>query len=116
MDEIDDVDAMFHLVTELQGGGSWFDRLLTSGVYTESAIAATVKDLLIAVDACHSRGVINRSISSESIGYSSEESTQAKLFDFSHACVAAAGEEVQHHGPLDDPVPITFFTAPEVNI
>ena len=117
-DEIDDGEAL-HLITERQGGGSWFDRLLGgASEYSEFAISTAVAALLSAIGRCHSRGVIIRGISSDSIGFSDEESQRMKLFDFSAAIVFPEGDsgagEVHPGGLLDVPIPTTFFTAPEV--
>lgn len=54
----------YYIVTELATGGELFDRICEQGKFTEKDAAATIKQVLGAVDYLHSKNVVHRGESS----------------------------------------------------
>lgn len=50
----------YYIVTELATGGELFDRICEQGKFTEKDAAATIKQVLGAVDYLHSKNVVHR--------------------------------------------------------
>jgi calcium/calmodulin-dependent protein kinase I len=54
------IQDKYYIVTQLATGGELFDRICERGKFTEKDAAATIKQVLEAVDYLHSRDVVHR--------------------------------------------------------
>lgn len=65
----------YYIVTELATGGELFDRICEQGKFTEKDAAATIKQVLGAVDYLHSKNVVHRGESVRGVGATQKRHT-----------------------------------------
>ncbi|KAL4227967.1 Calcium/calmodulin-dependent protein kinase type IV [Mactra antiquata] len=83
MKEIYETPTQILLVLELVTGGELFDRIVNRGSYTEKDAAYAVKEMLVAVQYLHNKGVIHRDLKPENLLYESLSSNaKLKIADF----------------------------------
>ena len=74
------------LVMELCKGGGLFERLCSSGPYSEHIASAIMRQMALAVYHLHSRGIVHRDIKPENVVFDSErDDSGVKLIDFGTA-------------------------------
>ncbi|XP_011404771.1 PREDICTED: serine/threonine-protein kinase SIK3-like [Amphimedon queenslandica] len=69
-----------YLVTEYASGGEIFDYLIQHRKMTESEARKKFKQIVMAVDYCHSRGIVHRDLKAENLLL--DENSNVKLADF----------------------------------
>ena len=76
-------DKNFYMVLEYMTGGELFERIVAKEKYTEQEAAATLLQIVDALDYCHSFGIVHRDLKPENLLYSSpDESAIIKISDF----------------------------------
>ncbi|OON21730.1 hypothetical protein X801_02372, partial [Opisthorchis viverrini] len=60
--EVLEDDECYYLVMELVTGGELFDRIVQKGSYTERDASSLIKQVLLATEYMHSRGVVHRDL------------------------------------------------------
>ena len=60
-------DSSVHLIVDLCSGGDLFDRIQTSGPFSEQHAAFFMRRLIEAIDFCHSMGVIHADLKLENV-------------------------------------------------
>ncbi|CAG9329261.1 unnamed protein product [Blepharisma stoltei] len=88
--EIVEDNQSFYLVSEYYPGGDLFEKILENPL-SEQLAKKYMQDILIAVNYCHSRGVIHRNIRPENIIFSTNQADGVlKLTDFGSIWQASA--------------------------
>lgn len=80
-------DCNYFIIMEYLKGGDLFDRILESKKFTEDQVATIMRQLLLAVNYLHSRGIVHRDIKPENIMMVNKDSLDIKLADFDTATV-----------------------------
>ncbi|TGZ60349.1 hypothetical protein CRM22_008589 [Opisthorchis felineus] len=81
--EVLEDDECYYLVMELVTGGELFDRIVQKGSYTERDASSLIKQVLLATEYMHSRGVVHRDLKPENLlYYSQEEDSKIMISDF----------------------------------
>lgn len=99
-----------HIVMEYCDGGDLFDRISKAGSLTEVQAAATMKQLLRAVQYLHENHVCHRDLKPEHLLFESQgpiETNLLKVIDFAHAAKFENGQAFQ----TKDGTP--YYVAPE---
>ncbi len=68
--EVYDTSTHVYLVMELMKGGELFDRIVQKDRYSEREAKEAMYQIVIAIDHCHSHGIIHRDIKAENLLYS----------------------------------------------
>ncbi|CAI7806551.1 unnamed protein product [Closterium sp. NIES-54] len=97
-----------HVVMELCEGGDLFDRIDSHGRLSESSAARIFRSLMLALQHCHSHGIVHRDIKPENVLVSNKSPESVKLIDFGVAARMALGF------PLSEEVGTAEYMAPEV--
>jgi calcium-dependent protein kinase len=63
-------------------GGEVFDQILERGNFTEADAAAIIKQVLIAINYCHSNNIVHRDLKPENLVYREKDSDDIKVIDF----------------------------------
>lgn len=85
----------YYIVTELATGGELFDRICEQGKFTEKDAAATIKQVLGAVDYLHSKNVVHRDLKPENLLYLTKDpDSDLVLADFGIAKMLDSKDEV----------------------
>ncbi|KAK2611090.1 hypothetical protein N8I77_004466 [Diaporthe amygdali] len=85
----------YYIVTELATGGELFDRICEQGKFTEKDAAATIKQVLGAVDYLHSKNVVHRDLKPENLLYLTKAAdSDLVLADFGIAKMLDSKDEV----------------------
>uniref|UniRef100_A0A251UE45 non-specific serine/threonine protein kinase n=1 Tax=Helianthus annuus TaxID=4232 RepID=A0A251UE45_HELAN len=106
--EYEDVVAV-HIVMELCAGGELFDRIVTSGHYSERKAAELTRTIVGVVEACHSLGVMHRDLKPENfLLMNDKEDAVLKAIDFGLSVFFKPGESFHHI------VGSPYYVAPEV--
>ena len=98
-----------YFVMEYVKGGELFDKIEKSGKLTESAAHKYFKQLISAVDYCHSRGVYHRDLKPENLLLDEDENL--KVSDFG---LSALSESKRQDGLLHTSCGTPAYVAPEV--
>lgn len=86
----------FYLVMEYCSGGELFDRLIESGVLTESLACAIMKQILAAVAYCHMHRVAHRDLKPENFLFLTDQpNSPMKLIDFGLAARFKPGQAMR---------------------
>ncbi|XP_045825806.1 calcium-dependent protein kinase SK5-like [Trifolium pratense] len=103
-------DSFFvHLVMELCEGGELFDRIVQKGYYSEQQAVKLVKNIVEAVQDCHSLGVMHRDLKPENLVFDTvEDDADLKIVDFGLSVFYKPGEI------FSDVVGSPYYIAPEV--
>lgn len=81
--EVYETDNHINLVLELLRGGELFDRICDHGSYNEKDAAIFMKNLLSALNAMHTKGIMHRDLKPENLILSSQsDDTNVKIADF----------------------------------
>ncbi|KAJ1446625.1 kinase-like domain-containing protein [Pelagophyceae sp. CCMP2097] len=72
---------LVYIVMELCDGGEVFDRISEREQYTEADARAAVRQVAVALEACHSHGLAHRDLKPENLLYASMDSEVIKLAD-----------------------------------
>lgn len=85
--EVFEDEAQFYLVTELCTGGDLFDaidkKVQTGKMFTERSAAYIMKEILLAINHCHSEKISHRDLKPENILL--DEDNRVKIIDFGTA-------------------------------
>eukprot|EP00596_Hydrurales_sp_CCMP1899_P005124 CAMPEP_0119034806 /NCGR_PEP_ID=MMETSP1177-20130426/1811_1 /TAXON_ID=2985 /ORGANISM="Ochromonas sp, Strain CCMP1899" /LENGTH=765 /DNA_ID=CAMNT_0006992519 /DNA_START=107 /DNA_END=2404 /DNA_ORIENTATION=- len=85
------------IVMELMGGGELFDRIIDKQFYSEREAKIALKEILEAIDYCHSMNIIHRDIKPENLLYTNEsEAAKLKVADFGLAVQMTPRVQLTH--------------------
>ena len=101
-----EAEPIHYFVTELLGGGS-LDQVVQDGPVEEDRAKTLFRKICEGLLSLHLEGVVHRDLKPGNVFFNSE--AEPKLIDFSHAALAAEGEE-SLHGELGT----RGYVAPEV--
>lgn len=101
------------IISELCTGGELFDKISHDKVFNEKVSAHVMKQLLSAVQFCHSKGIIHRDLKPENILLESVEEARKEFFtvkviDF------GTSDVLKKNKLLDKQIGTPFYIAPEV--
>ncbi|KAL4488264.1 hypothetical protein ABPG73_001675 [Tetrahymena malaccensis] len=98
-----------YIVTELCQGGELFDKIIDEKQFTENKAAETMKQILGAVNYCHSKNICHRDLKPENILYESNKpGALIKLVDFGTSIAYNPQEKMKQQ--FGTP----YYIAPEV--
>mmetsp|Transcript_22472 Transcript_22472/g.41839 ORF Transcript_22472/g.41839 Transcript_22472/m.41839 type:complete len:590 (-) Transcript_22472:353-2122(-) len=80
--DVYETNTEMHLVMECMEGGELFERVRSQGQHSELAAAAITRQVLLALNYMHSRGVVHRDLKLENILFASQDRDDLKLIDF----------------------------------
>ncbi|KAL8269986.1 hypothetical protein Esti_006086 [Eimeria stiedai] len=99
----------FYLVMEYCSGGELFDRLIDSGVLTESLACTIMKQILAAVAYCHMHRVAHRDLKPENFLFLTDQpNSPMKLIDFGLAARFKPGS------PMRTRAGTPYYVSPQV--
>lgn len=99
----------FYLVMEYCSGGELFDRLIESGVLTESMACMIMKQILAAVAYCHMHRVAHRDLKPENFLFLTDQpNSPMKLIDFGLAARFRPGQ------PMRTRAGTPYYVSPQV--
>ncbi|XP_026194590.1 calcium-dependent protein kinase 2 [Cyclospora cayetanensis] len=99
----------FYLVMEYCSGGELFDRLIDSGVLTESMACTIMKQILAAVAYCHMHRVAHRDLKPENFLFLTDQpNSPMKLIDFGLAARFKPGQ------PMRTRAGTPYYVSPQV--
>ena len=108
--EIFEDQVQFYLVTELCSGGDLFDeidkRAQSKRMFSESSAAYIMKEILLAINHCHSEKICHRDLKPENILLDSDN--RIKIIDFGTA------ESFEKENELQGLIGTAYYIAPEV--
>lgn len=85
----------FYIITQLATGGELFDRICSSGRFTEQNASHCMSDVLSAIDYLHDRDIVHRDLKPENLLYlSSDPDSDLVLADFGIAKTLSSSEEM----------------------
>lgn len=98
----------YYVISEFMEGGQLFERLLDMETITEGHVRTVVKQILLALNYMHGKGIIHRGLTQESIYLQTKNSQDLdiKVGDFGSAALT------KDICPLLDSV--MMYTAPEI--
>ena len=100
----------FYLVMEYCSGGELFDRLIESGVLTESMACTIMKQILAAVAYCHMHRVAHRDLKPENFLFLTDQpNSPMKLIDFGLAARFKPGQ------PMRTRAGTPYYVSPQVS-
>ncbi|CAN8311736.1 unnamed protein product [Cochlearia groenlandica] len=103
-----DTDSSLSIIMELiDPSVSIYDRLISSGAFSESKTASFAKQILLGVSHCHQYGVVHRDVKPENI-LLDLRNDMVKICDFGSGVLLGAGETTE--GVVGTP----YYVAPEV--
>ncbi|GAU36739.1 hypothetical protein TSUD_318380 [Trifolium subterraneum] len=87
-------DSLYvHLVMEFCEGGDLYDRIVKKGHYSEQQAAKLAKNIVEAVQECHSLGVMHRDLKLENLLFDTvEDDANLKIIDFGLSAFYKPGE------------------------
>lgn len=99
----------YFLVTELCNGGELFERIAQEQYFSEIDAANIIKQVLSAINYCHSRNIVHRDLKPENLLLDrSGDQTRVTIIDFGTAGSYVTGEKMnQKYGT-------PYYIAPEV--
>lgn len=97
----------FYIGTELCMGGELFDRIKALKHFEEKVAAQAMRQVLSAMEHCHTKNIVHRDLKPENIVYSDDKYDTLVIIDFGDAKV------VEDDTIYDDFVGTAFYLAPE---
>lgn len=114
--EVYEDERYLHLITELCTGGELFDRIIaktqsSEGHFSEHDAAVLVRDILDAIDYCHSeKGIVHRDLKPENFLFLTEaDDAPVKIIDF-----GLSRHNDTDLGIMETKVGTPYYVAPEV--
>lgn len=101
-----------YIVSELCTGGELFDKITRDKHFSEKVAAHVMKQLLSAVQFCHSNNIIHRDLKPENILIESEEECKKEFFTIK--VIDFGTSEIKKNKMLDRQIGTPFYIAPEV--
>lgn len=99
----------FYIISELCEGGTLLKTLKGTNTITEFQLMKIVRQILSALNYCHTKGIIHRDIKPDNIVFdNSSLESQLKLIDFGISAKLEEGDKLRFPGGT------IIFTAPEV--
>ncbi|CAG9316717.1 unnamed protein product [Blepharisma stoltei] len=99
----------FHLVTELVKGGELFDYIVSSKNLSEPVAAHFFKQILSAVNYCHTNGIVHRDLKPENLLLDRQDSSATvKVIDFGTSTIIDQSKRLTHRYGT------SYYIAPEV--
>lgn len=96
---------------ELCIGGELFDRIVAQEYFTEPMAARTFKQILMALNYCHSTGIVHRDLKPENFLFESKTSdSNLKIIDFGLSKILSAGKLQRMKTRAGTP----YYISPEV--
>jgi len=81
-----------YLVTELCTGGELFDRIVQAEFFTEAVAARVFRQILQALNYCHSLNIVHRDLKPENFLFVSEDDdADLKIIDFGLSKIMEGG-------------------------
>ncbi len=100
-----------YLVTELCSGGELFDRIVAEEFFTEPMAARTFKQILMALNYCHSENIVHRDLKPENFLFQSKDaSSDLKIIDFGLSKIMDSGRLQRMKTRAGTP----YYISPEV--
>lgn len=88
----------FYIVTEYCSGGELFDRIVKAGSLTERKAAKVMKELLLAINYCHTNNIVHRDLKPENIlCEDTNENSAIKIIDFGTSTLLSTGKILKDH-------------------
>jgi calcium-dependent protein kinase len=82
-----------YLITEMCKGGELFERIIARECFTEVEAAKVFKQVLMALNYCHSLNIVHRDLKPENFLFVSEDNeTELKIIDFGLSKVLVKGK------------------------
>lgn len=105
-------DKNVHLVTELCTGGELFDKIVKEEFFTEKNAARTFKQILSAINYCHTNGIVHRDLKPENfLLESSSSKADIKVIDFGLSKILVGGTTLQK---MKTRAGTPYYISPEV--
>lgn len=102
--------SFFYIVAELCTGKELMDRILSETHFSEKVASSFFKQMLLALQFCHSKGVVHRDLKPENFLFaSSDPAAPLKLTDFGLAASISSPDE-----ELTEPMGSAYYIAPEI--
>mmetsp|Transcript_89181 Transcript_89181/g.238101 ORF Transcript_89181/g.238101 Transcript_89181/m.238101 type:complete len:338 (-) Transcript_89181:67-1080(-) len=105
-DWFEDEDHIF-VVMELAKGGDLFEKIAQSSRLTEAEAGSAFRQILLAVQHMHAKGVVHCDLKPENILYSSPAHDTIKIADFGFAQLTDQSSSLAHQGTVS-------YAAPEI--
>ena len=100
-----------YLVTEICLGGELFDRIVAQEYFTEPMAARTFRQILMALNYCHTNNIVHRDLKPENFLYQTEDlNSDLKIIDFGLSKIMAAGKLQRMKTRAGTP----YYISPEV--
>jgi calcium-dependent protein kinase len=99
------------LVTEICAGGELFDRIVAEEFFTEPMAARTFRQILMALNYCHSENIVHRDLKPENFLFQSKDAnSDLKIIDFGLSKIMATGKLQRMKTRAGTP----YYISPEV--
>jgi len=99
----------FYIVSEFYNGGELFDKIMSMKNFTEKQAAATMRQILSAVNYCHQNNIVHRDLKPENILFESKrEDATLKIIDFGTSKVYNSNTK------MNQKFGTPYYIAPEV--
>lgn len=104
-------DLNVYLVTELCSGGELFDKIIAQEYFTEQQAARVFKQILMALNYCHTMNIVHRDLKPENFLFqSTEEDSDLQIIDFGLSKIMHAGKFQRMKTRAGTP----YYISPEV--
>ena len=102
-----------YIISELCTGGELFDKIQKEKVFTEKVAAHVMRQILSAVQFCHSNKIIHRDLKPENILLESEKETKKEFF---HIKIIDFGtsDVIKKNSMLTKQIGTPYYIAPEI--
>lgn len=102
-------DKRIYIVTEICKGGELFDEILSRSKFDESDAAIVMRQLLSAVNYCHSKKIVHRDLKPENILLEQDKDLEkVKIVDFGTSLMYDPSKK------LEEKLGTAYYIAPEV--
>jgi calcium-dependent protein kinase len=99
------------LVTEICAGGELFDRIVAEEFFTEPMAARTFRQILMALNYCHSENIVHRDLKPENFLFQSKDAnSDLQIIDFGLSKIMATGKLQRMKTRAGTP----YYISPEV--
>jgi len=102
-------EKRIYIVTEICKGGELFDEILNRSKFDENDAAIVMKQLLSAINYCHSKKIVHRDLKPENMLLEQDKDLEKiKIVDFGTSLVYDSGKK------LEEKLGTAYYIAPEV--
>lgn len=96
------------MITEYLEGGELFDAIVKNKAFSENIAAKIMKQVLLAINYCHSKNIVHRDLKPENLLLENAENFNIKLIDFGLSRI------IQKDKKLYQKLGTPYYIAPEV--